>query len=218
MENVALRVVITAVRRVDLVVDEGGQVPAVRQIRNRQFRLEGPVRVAQVGKAGRALNGAGGCVDTKAGFHNKAAGPELPGQFDGNEVGVVNAAGLEVNGLADTAHDEWLHDEGIIGRTEEGPAWNENEALHVNRRLHANLGAGKRVVDSRSGKVCLVGEHLVEHVDARRRHAGASADEHAWLRLPRNAALICVRRRKREGGHTCRSREKSLKVEFHVSP
>src|ERR1700733_13168832 len=137
MEDVTRLITVERVLGAELFVQGGAQVPAVLQIRNDQFRLENTPGVADVAKASRALNGAIRRADTKARLHGKSTGPELPAQFDRYEVGVVSTAEFVGNTwditerAADACHDKWLHDDGIIGRTEEGPARNEQEALHV---------------------------------------------------------------------------------------
>src|ERR1700732_538476 len=52
VEDVACRIVILGVGRIDFVVDRGQQVPTVPQIRKDQFRLEGPPGIADTAESG----------------------------------------------------------------------------------------------------------------------------------------------------------------------
>jgi hypothetical protein len=139
MEDVTGRVVREGVSSIDFDLHRGGQVPSILQIRQDQFGLE---RVVGIGLATKAV-----CtrvapivhVDTKTGLDVKAAIPELPAQFHRNDVGIERAGTLGVNGRTNALHDKWLHEDSVIGRTQEGPAGNEQEALNVNGRLNSDM-------------------------------------------------------------------------------
>ena len=74
---------------------------------------------------------------------------ELPAQLHRHDVGVERARRLRVNRITDALHDKRLHDDGVIGRTQEGPAGNEQEALNVDGRLNASLMCARGI--ERSG-------------------------------------------------------------------
>src|SRR3984885_9221706 len=101
VEDITLGVVIDLIGRVEFAVNRSAQVPAVLQIREDAFRLEGPVLVAEVAEAveavardddvgtRRTLNGPVRSVDAETRLNSETAGSELPAQFNRHEVGVV---------------------------------------------------------------------------------------------------------------------------------
>src|SRR3984885_9249332 len=195
VEDITLGVVIDLIGRVEFAVNRSAQVPAVLQIREDAFRLEGPVLVAEVAEAveavardddvgtRRTLNGPVRSVDAETRLNSETAGSELPAQFNRHEVGVVDACehvhliGVQCDRLTDAHHTEGLHDDGVVGSAEERPSGDEQETLRIDRSLHTLTGTNR--AGDRARQVRLIGEDLIEHVDARRRDAGAGADEHA---------------------------------------
>jgi hypothetical protein len=130
--------------------------------------------------------------DAEPRLHHKSALPENPAQLHRCDVAIVHAGkllGRSRQRIAYAGLYEGLHEHGIIGRPQKRPARNEQEALVIVCHLDSELLiATQQRIDTRSIQVCLVGEYLVEHVGARRRHAGTGSDEppalKAWPPYP----------------------------------
>src|SRR5271155_2482592 len=107
---------------------------------------------------------AGRHIDTKTSLYGKPAGPELPAQFDRNDVCVEAAAERSrcdgrANGSSEGHIRKHRHDDSIIGRTEEGPSRNKKEARVVVVRVDAAMAATPERSSSRPREIPLVGEH-----------------------------------------------------------
>ena len=87
----------------------------------------------------------------------------------------------------------------IDGSADERPAGNKQESLHVNVRMHTSLAGSAG--SARTGQVRLIGEHLVDHVDARRWDTCRCADQNAGLGLRSSPGLQRLCGRPRQRGH-----------------
>src|ERR1700722_3754912 len=122
-------------------------------------------------------------IHAEAGLDRKSAGSKLPAQLDRHDVGVMHAALLDIEGRAQASHHKRLHEDGIVGCTEEGPAGDEQKALRVLGGLKSDLVVVTKIGKPGADKIALIGEYLVEHINARRRNAGTRTDQLTGLAL-----------------------------------